>query len=82
MSSSAQPASSTQPASGGGIMSSIPTLNAYPVLELLYKTLQDFLDLSEPLPTDPDMRESLALQILYKLDVLVSRTQLSLPFLA
>jgi hypothetical protein len=63
-------------------MSLIPTLKAYPVLELLYKTLQDFLNLSESLPTDPDMQESLALQILYKLDVLVSQTQLSLPFLA
>jgi hypothetical protein len=75
MSSSTQPASSTQLAFGGGPISLVPTLKAYPVLESLYQTLKPFLSLEELLPTDAGMRESLALQILYKLDVLVSLPQ-------
>jgi hypothetical protein len=79
MSSSTQPAPSTQPTfGGGGVATSTPRLVLYPVLELLHMTLRSFLDLSEPLPTDPDMRESLGMQILCKLDALVSQTQLFL----
>ena len=79
MSSSAQPSSSTQPAPVGGVVGPTPTLAAYPVLESLFNTLKPYLDLSRPLPTDAGMKEALAMQILCKLEVLVSPIQLSSP---